>query len=175
MVSAGLIMTASQWSPPYGPWTYVGLGLGLAVLLLLARRFARSPSARNWLLLLLRGAVLSLLVLVLLNLVRVTETQLPPRPPEVLYLVDCSRSMALDRPVSRLDQVQQAIAQGQRRLPPNPPRVSLYRFGTDLAAVSNAKDLQPTDDSTHLLAALDQLPAHFTDGPPVGVVIFSDG
>jgi uncharacterized membrane protein len=127
------------------------------------------------LLLLLRGAVLSLLVLVLLNLVRVTETQLPPRPPEVLYLVDCSRSMALDRPVSRLDQVQQAIAQGQRRLPPNPPRVSLYRFGTDLAAVSNAKDLQPTDDSTHLLAALDQLPAHFTDGPPVGVVIFSDG
>jgi uncharacterized membrane protein len=168
-------MTSHQWSPPYTAWTYIVLGLALAALLGLAWRFARAPAARNGLLLFLRASLLALLVLILLNLVRVTETRLPPRPQEVVYLVDCSRSMALDRPTSRLQLVQQAIAQGQRRLPVNAPRISLYRFGDDLAAASEANDLQATDDSTHLLGALDRLPAHFTDGPPAGVVIFSDG
>src|SRR5579884_4123481 len=117
----GLPMTSAEWSPPYGAWLYVGLGLALAAFVLLARRFARSPAARSGVLLTLRAAVLGLLVLVLLNLVRVTQTRLPPRPAEVVYLVDCSRSMALDRPPSRLKQVQQAIARGQSRLPADGP------------------------------------------------------
>jgi uncharacterized membrane protein len=168
-------MSTHEWSPPYGPWIYVGLGLALATLLLLARRLARSPVARHWLLLLLRGGVLALLLLVLLNLVRVTEWRLPPRPPEVVYLVDCSRSMALDRPVSRMQQVRQAIDHSRRRLPPNGPRLSTYRFGDQLQAVGAGDAFDPTDDSTHLLDALEQLPSHFTDGPPAGVVLFSDG
>jgi uncharacterized membrane protein len=168
-------MTSLEWSPPYGVWTYVAAAVALAALLLLARRWARSPAARAWGLLLLRGAVLALVLLILLNLVRVTETRLPPRVPEVVYLVDCSRSMALDRPQSRLDQVKQAITQARRRLPPDAPRVSLYRFGDRLAAASAPDDLRPTDDATRLLDALDRLPSHFTDGPPAGVVVFSDG
>jgi uncharacterized membrane protein len=168
-------MTALEWSPPYGAWTYIAAAVVLAALLLLARRWARSPAARGWGLLLLRGAVLALVLLILLNLVRVTETRLPPRVPEVVYLVDCSRSMALDRPQSRLDQVKQAIAQAGLRLPPDPPRVSLYRFGDQLAAAAGADDLRPTEDATRLLDALDRLPSHFTNGPPAGVVVFSDG
>src|SRR5262249_45932083 len=38
-----------------------------------------------------------------------------------------------------------------------------------------AAALEPTDDATHLRDALEQLPGHFGDGPPAGVVIFSDG
>src|SRR6059058_4937291 len=127
-------MTAHEWSPPYTAWTYLGLGLALLALLLLARRWARSPSARCWRLLLLRAGVLALLVGILLNLVRVTETRLPPQTPEVVYLVDCSRSMALDRPVSRLERVKQVMGESLRRLPRAGPRLSLYGFGEDLAA-----------------------------------------
>jgi uncharacterized membrane protein len=168
-------MTAPQWSPPYGAWAYVALTVALAVGLLLARRLARSQAARSRLLLLLRAGVLALLLLVFLNFVRVTETRLPPRPQEVVYLVDCSRSMALDRPLSRMQQVRQAIARGQARLPANPPRFSTYRFGAELAAASDPRTLEPTEDATRLLEALDRLPGHFSDGPPAGVVIFSDG
>src|SRR5689334_21683935 len=147
-------MTSLEWSPPYGVWIYVAAAVTLAALLLLARRWARSPAARAWGLLLLRGAVLALLLLILLNLVRVTEKRLPPRVPEVVYLVDCSRSMALDRPQSRLDQVKQAIAQSGRGLPPDPPRVNLFRFGDQLAAVASTDGLKPTEDATRLLDAL---------------------
>jgi uncharacterized membrane protein len=165
-------MSFSEWSPPYGPWLYVGLALGLAAVLLLARQVARAPAARNWLLLLLRGGALALLLLVLLNLVRVTEWRLPPRPPEVALLVDCSRSMALDRPASRMQLVRRALDRA-RRLPPGGPRLTAYRFGDQLRAGDDAPE--PTDDATRLLGALEQLPSHFTDGPPAAVVVFSDG
>src|SRR6516225_3664172 len=99
-----------EWASPYSVSVYVGLGLTLVVLLLLARRVARSPSARRWPLLVLRAAVLATLIFILLNLVTVSEARLPPRAPEIVYLVDCSRSMALDRPVARLDIIKQAIS-----------------------------------------------------------------
>jgi uncharacterized membrane protein len=169
-------MTPHEWALPYGVAVYVGLGLALVVLLLLARRFARSPSARRWTLLFLRAGVLATLVFILLNLVSVSEARLPPRAPEVVYLVDCSRSMALDRPVARLDIIKQAISRSGQLITANPPpRVSTYRFGEGLAATTSLTDLSPTDDATRLLEALVRLPSHFADGPPAGVVIFSDG
>jgi uncharacterized membrane protein len=169
-------MTQHEWASPYGVSVYVALGLALAALLLLARRSARSPSARRWPLLLLRAAVLATLVFILLNLVTVTEARLPPRPPEIVYLIDCSRSMALDRPVSRLDLVKQAIAQSDRLITANPPpRILTYRFGEGLAAMTNLSEAAPSDDATRLREALERLPSHFADRMPVGVVIFSDG
>jgi uncharacterized membrane protein len=169
-------MTPREWASPYGASAYIGLGLALLVLLLLARRIARSPSARRWSLLVLRAGVLATLVFILLNLVSVSEARLPPRAPEVVYLVDCSRSMALDRPLPRLEIVKQAIARSVPLVTANPPpRVSTYRFGESLAATTNLAELAPTDDATRLLEALDRLPSHFADGPPAGVVIFSDG
>src|SRR6516165_4618039 len=169
-------MTPLEWASPYGVSIYVGLGLALVVLLLLARRFARSPSARRWPLLVLRAAVLATLVLILLNLVSVSVARLPPRAPEIIYLVDCSRSMALDRPVARLDVVKQAIVRSGRLTTTSPPpRVRMYRFGEGLAATTNLSELSPSDDATRLLEALDRLPSHFADRMPAGVVIFSDG
>src|SRR6516162_4471584 len=169
-------MTPHEWASPYGVSVYVGLGLALVVLLLLGRRFARSPSARRWPLLVLRAAVLATLVLILLNLVSVSAARLPPRAPEIVYLVDCSRSMALDRPVARLDVVKQEIARSGRLITTSPPpRVRMYRFGEGLAATTNLGELSPSDDATRLLEALDRLPSHFADRMPVSVVIFSDG
>jgi uncharacterized membrane protein len=169
-------MTVQDWSPLYPAWVYLVLALAAGVFLLLARRLARVPAARSWLLLLLRAGTLALLAAILLNFVHVTETRLPPRTPEVVYLVDCSRSMALDRPTSRLDQVKQVLARAERQPAAGArPRTSLYRFGDQLKAASNPDELRPTDDATRLLEALERLPSHFADGLPAGVVIFSDG
>jgi uncharacterized membrane protein len=169
-------MTQHEWASPYRVSVYIGLGLALVVLLLLARRLARSPSARRWPLLVLRAAVLATLVFILLNLVSVSAARLPPRAPEIVYLVDCSRSMALDHPVTRLDVVKQAIAGSDWLTTANPPpRVLMYRFGAGLAALTNLSELAPSEDATQLLEALDRLPSHFSDRMPVGVVIFSDG
>src|SRR5215469_6558983 len=145
-------MTPLEWASPYGVPVYVGLGLALVVLLLLARRFARSPSARWWPLLVLRAAVLATLVFILLNLVTVSEARLPPRAPEIVYLVDCSRSMALDLPAARLDVVKQAIARSGRLITTSPtPRIRMYRFGEGLTATTNLRELSPSDDATRLL------------------------
>src|SRR5947209_3006535 len=139
-------MTTHEWSPPYAGLLYVGVGLGLLLLLILARQFARSPVARSWLLLFVRGSVLAGLLTLLLNPVRVHETQLPPTVPELVYLIDCSRSMALDQPVNRLDAVKGAINESKRlALKASQPRISLYRFGSDLRAVLSDGDLTADD------------------------------
>src|SRR5205807_9206087 len=136
-----------DWSPPYVTLTYVGLGLGLLVTLVLARRLARAASAKNWMLLLLRAGVLGLLAALLVNPVRVSETRLPPTDPEVTYLVVCSRSMALDQPFSRLDLVKDAIARSKRHgAKVAQPRTSLFRFGVDLQAVASDRELQADED-----------------------------
>src|SRR5262245_42439204 len=169
-------MTPHEWASPYGVAVYIGLGLALVISLLLARRFARSPSARRWSLLVLRACVLATLVFILLNLVSVSEARLPPHSPEVVYLIDCSRSMALDRPLPRLEVVKRAIAGSGRLVTVSPsPRVSMYRFGEGLKATTNLGEIDPTDAATRRLEAWNRLPSHFADGPRAGVVIFSDG
>jgi uncharacterized membrane protein len=169
-------MTHYEWSPPFSLSVYVALGLGMAALLLLIWWLTRSPNARKWPLLLLRAAVLIVLVVILINAVQVSEARLPPRASEIIYLVDCSRSMALDRPESRLDGVKRVISQSEvPAATGNRPSVSVYRFGDRLLASPGVAELFPTDDRTELLAALEQLPSRFRDGAPAGVVVFSDG
>src|SRR5207302_2386032 len=149
---------------------------GLLLVLFLARHFARSQTARSWRLLIVRGGVLAVLLALLLNPVRVSETQLPPRVPELVYLVDCSRSMALDQPESRLDQVKRVLEKSKRLAAKAPaPRVGLYRFGTDLLAASEIRELRADDDATRLVDALERLPSRFSEAPPGGLVVFSDG
>jgi uncharacterized membrane protein len=168
-------MAVYDWSPPYAAAVYLGAGLGLLLCLLLARRLSRSTAARRWSLMILRAAVLGGLVFILLNLVQVTEARLPARQPEFVYLIDCSQSMALDRPVSRIDQVKAAIRKADDLLPADRPHVSLYRFGSRLVACNSPDELSPADDRTQLREALEQLPARLHDGRPAGVVVFSDG
>jgi uncharacterized membrane protein len=169
-------MTSYDWSPPYAAVVYLGLALGLVALLLLARRAARSATARSWGLLLVRMGVLAVLLAMLFNPVRVTETRLPPRTPELVYLIDSSRSMALDTPTSRLERVKQVLRQTRRLANgSSSTRVTLYRFGQELVACPDAETVQAEDDATRLLDALERLPMRFGDDLPAGVVIFSDG
>ena len=93
------------WSHPHPGEFAAAVGLGLIGLVLLARRLARSTDARSLTLAGLRAASLVLLVMILLDPVRTVETRIPGERPNAVFLVDGSRSMSLERPSSRLDQV----------------------------------------------------------------------
>lgn len=170
------LTTTSQWLPLYGAAVYIGLLAALVVLLWLARRWAASPVARGWLPMVLRAVVLGVLVVLLLNPMRVTESRAPPRPAEVVFLVDCSRSMALDRPLRRLDQVKQVLDAAHRPLTAGvPPQIRQYRFGRQLLAATTTGALNPEDDATLLRESLERLPGHFGGDRPASVIVFSDG
>jgi uncharacterized membrane protein len=168
-------MTTLQWLPPYHAAVYLGLLAGCAIMLWLARRWATSPMARNWLLILVRAAVLGLLIVLLLNPTEVKEIQSPPQSAEMVYLLDCSQSMGLDRPISRLEQAKEAIRQSSPKGSPSSVRLNMFRFGRQISAVSTLEELRAEDDATLLLDALERLPARFGGNRPMGVVVFSDG
>jgi uncharacterized membrane protein len=165
-----------EWSRPYPLWLYLLAGLALAVLLLAARRLAISPRLRSWLVLVPRAGALALLLVILLNPVWREEVQLPSEPAQVCCLVDASRSMALDRPVSRADQARQTLQSIDAALTgADRPRLQLYRFGAQLSLAGDLAQLAPTDDASQLAAALEQLPSRFSRQPPRAAIVFSDG
>jgi uncharacterized membrane protein len=166
-------MPTLQWLPPYSIAVYLGLLVGCLLVLWLARRWATSPLARSPLLLLLRVIVLSLLILILLNPVHRSEIRTPPRQAEIAFLVDCSKSMGLNRPGNRLEQVKQALRQCDASK--CSVRPSVFSFGRQLSAAASVEELRADDDATLLLDALQRLPARFGADRPAGVVIFSDG
>jgi uncharacterized membrane protein len=166
-------MPTLQWSPVYSVAVYVCLLAGCLLVLWLARRWATSPLARSPVLLGLRAIVLSLLILMLLNPVHRSEIHSPPRPADVVFLVDCSKSMGLNRPGNRLEQVKDALRQCNAVGPLVRP--SVFRFGRQLSAAVSVEELRADDDATLLLDALQRLPARFGADRPAGVVIFSDG
>jgi len=165
-----------QWSNLYPLDFFIVAGLVILGLLLLARRLSLSPTSRSWLLFILRASVLGVLLCLLADPVEVSESRLPPRPPRAVFLVDGSRSMSLDRPVSRIDQALHTIADAQRRLPAGrSPLISQFRFGHETAPVALAAQLQASDDETRLLESVERLASRLGDDPPRGLFIFSDG
>jgi uncharacterized membrane protein len=165
-----------EWSSPYPGWLYFALAAGMAVLVVVARRTAISDRLRSGLLFVPRLAVFLLLLIVLLNPVWRREQQLPAQPAQVDFLIDVSRSMALDQPVSRSMEVQNLIQEVDRRLPAGDrPRITYYRFGRQLSSASDVSALIPTDDASRLADALEQMPSRFSREPPRAVVVFSDG
>ena len=126
-------MPTLQWLPPYSVAVYLGLLAGCLLVLWLARRWATSPLARSPVLLVLRAIVLSLLILMLLNPVHRSEIRSPPRPGEIVFLVDCSKSMGLNRPGNRLGAGEGGAAAVQRRRGSS-VRPSVFRFGRQLSA-----------------------------------------
>jgi len=165
-----------EWARPYPGWVYPLVGITLVTLALVARRMAISSRLQKWYLFAPRMLVLGSLLLILLDPVRRNEFQLPARPAQVLALVDGSRSMALDAPVSRLDQVKQAIqASDSAPRVPDQARLSLFRFGAQLAIAPDIWRLSPLDDASRLSDALEKLPTRFSRDPPKAIVVFSDG
>lgn len=165
-----------QWLPPYSATIYIGVLLACLLVIWLARRWATSPLAQGWLLMALRAVLLGLLIVLLLNPTEVTEIKAPPSPAEMVFLVDCSQSMGLDRPISRLEQVKRVL---QQSITPSSATSSVrpvvYRFGRQVSAISSLDELQADDDATRLLDPLERLPAQCGANRPAGVVILSDG
>ena len=152
------------------------VGTGLAVLLLLSRRSSRLPGARDGTLLALRAAALAVLVFILLDPVRLSETRQPGRKPEAIFLIDSSRSMGLEEPVSRLDQTLALIVDAESQVPEDRrSEITRYRFGRGLAALPRSERPRAVDDETRLSSALERLPERFGDSGPWGVFVFSDG
>ncbi len=166
-----------EWSSPYPAWVYLILAAGCIVLIGIARWTAISSRLRRWSLFVPRLIVLALLLGVLLNPVERREHRLPDQPAQVQFLIDSSRSMALEQPQSRSLQVQQAIqnVSSQLQQQVNHPQVQLFRFGQQLSSAADLSQLQPIDNVTRLAEALEQLPSRFSRELPRGVVVFSDG
>ena len=156
---------------------YLFLSLGLVGFLLLAFRFAAAASARSKALITLRAAALAILVLILINPVRIREDKRAGPAPMAVFLLDESRSMSLEAPISRSRTVDQLIRRAEGLLSADRrPAIQRYGFGRELTAISETAMATPaTADETRLTRALEELPSRMGDTLPFGVFVFSDG
>ncbi len=162
--------------PLYSPATYWVLVAGIIGLLVAARRIAVAQKTQRWLLFVLRGGVFLGLVALLLNPIDRRETLLPPQPPAVALLVDCSQSMALGVEQSRLDRAKRTIESVSRSVQSTRPmQLPLFRFGNELAKVPGLTELSATEDESLLGNALERIPSRMAGIQPQAVVVFSDG
>src|SRR5688572_11237515 len=135
----------TEWSRPYSLGLYAAAALAVVLLVIVARRTAISDRLRSWSLFLPRLGVFALLLMILLNPVRRREQRLPAKPAQVHFLVDASRSMALEQPLSRSAAAQQMIQEVDSRLQgkTDRPQVQLFRFGQQLSSAADVSQLQP--------------------------------
>src|SRR6056297_1901795 len=165
-----------HWEPPYSPAVYVLLALAAAAVLITARVIAVSGKNRWWFFLLLRGVVFASLIGLLLNPIDRRETVLPPRPPTVAVLVDCSQSMSLGMQQSRIAQAKQVLGQAMRAGPdPAATQFRLFRFGHRIRRVPGLAEYRADEDASNLAEALEALPARTDDRVPQSLILFSDG
>ena len=141
------VKSTIQWATPYS----LGLLLALAVAAVVGFALLRWASgrpiapARRVGLLVIRLAILAILGLIIINPVRVDETPGTVERPKVFYLLDTSQSMAIGKGATRWEQVVQTIRDADRaRDPRDGAQVSLFRFGSRLAAV-DADSARPAD------------------------------
>jgi uncharacterized membrane protein len=164
-----------EWARPYSLGAYLLVGIALFALLLFARWLAISPRLRRWSLFIPRLIVLAVLLLILLDPVRRQEFRLPDREAVAIGLIDCSRSMSLDEPQSRLDRVRQVIQELPDPAQAQQAGLSLFRFGERLSTVPDLTQLTPVEEASKLSDALEKLPGMFTRDAPKAIVVFSDG
>jgi uncharacterized membrane protein len=164
-----------QWAAPYSVVVYLLAVLAVLVALYFARRTAISPALRAWWLFLPRVAVAAAVLAILLNPVRESTRQLPPRRPRASCLIDSSRSMALDRPVTRLQAVKQVVYEAQARLDGrDAAQLQLFHFGSRFSSVASLPNLRATDQATRLGEPLQNL-RNLSAGSTEAVIVFSDG
>ena len=165
------------WSYPQEGRFYVVLAAGLVCLLFLAFRFASAPTARSKVLVTLRAGAMGVVVLILLDPVRIEQLKRAGPAPTAVFLIDGSRSMSLEAPVSRARAVDDLIRRSDALLSADrKPRIQKYGFGRELLALSGSENvMRSVADETRLGQALEQLPSRFGDTLPFGVFVFSDG
>ncbi|MGH7134886.1 MAG: hypothetical protein ACREHD_04050, partial [Pirellulales bacterium] len=96
-----------------------------------------------WSLWILRGAILAVVGVVLLNPVRVDELPGPVERPEMFYLLDTSASMQMGSPKTRWNETLEIISQAQELAASSPALPKPIRFGQRLAAVAMAGSGDP--------------------------------
>jgi len=193
--------TSQQFLPPFSTATILCLLAGCAAVALVLGWILgpANPVAQRWSLWGLRGAILLIVLVVILNPVRVDQRPGPVQRPEIFYLVDASASMQMGNPRSRWDEAVATIRAAQNVATDSPAVVKPFRFGQRLAAIERpdqiglaaaeipkitmassnssrtSKNVAPTDGDTRLQAALRQISSRFSRVPPQGIVLFSDG
>ena len=195
-----LAASTSQFLPLLSPTAILGLlaGCAAAALLLGWLLGPANPVAQRWSLWGLRGAILLIVVVVILNPVKVDQLEGPKQHPEMFYLVDASASMQMGNPRSRWDQTLATIRAAHEKASDSTAVIKPFRFGQRLAAIERPdqiglaageilkitpaantgrtpKAVTPTDGDTRLQAALRQISSRFSRVPPQGIVLFSDG
>jgi uncharacterized membrane protein len=128
-----------QFLPPLTPLALLGLlavllAAGLALGWLLG---AANVVARRWSLWLLRGSILAVVIVVLLNPVRVDELAGPVERPEMFYLLDTSASMQIGSPRSRWDETLRRIEEAHKLAESSSVVVKPFRFGQRLMAIEH--------------------------------------
>ncbi len=166
-------------------WGTTLIALGAAALLIHQYFILRERLSirQNTLLILLRSAVYTLLILFLLGPVLVQQRISKLRRPLVL-LLDSSQSMALpssqdgDGKKSRMDLVKEKLLGGKDSLIERLARdydLRLFRFDTKLQPIGLAslKELEARGEGTNLLEALQE--AERNAGDAAGIIVLSDG
>ena len=190
-----MIKTTYQWATPLSVGLVLTCAVVAALVFAVLRRAAGGPlgPSKRWGIWLLRGGIVALLIVILLNPVRVEETPGAVERPRVVYLLDTSQSMALGQTDhTRWDEalatIRGAEAASQGTIS---PEVGVFRFGDRLAAVKSlfwrapAPDQAPaahpepppapTDSDTLMSSSLEALAGRFGQSLPRAVVLFSDG
>ncbi|HUG68854.1 MAG TPA: VWA domain-containing protein, partial [Pirellulaceae bacterium] len=179
-----------------------GLVGGLALALLVARLAVGPPAeiARRWGLLAIRGIVVVLLLLLLFNPVRVSESPGKIERPDVFYVMDASESMKMGgENGTRWEQAAKIIGEANEKTRDKTAAdVKLFQFGNRLASVEGRgpalevrdqgsevrrqgselgwlSGITPDDTDTRFQMALRQITSRFGRSPPASLVVFSDG
>ena len=98
--------------PPLSFGVVLAVLVALSLAVFLGRRLLGPANAvsRRWSLWVLRGTILAIVAVLLLNPVRVDELPGPVERPEMFYLLDTSASMQMGSPSSRWDESLETIA-----------------------------------------------------------------
>src|SRR4051812_4097221 len=126
-----LAESSTQFLPPISPLGLIGLiaALAAAALVLSWLLGAANVVSRRWGLWLLRGCILAITAMILLNPARIDELPGPVARPEVFYLLDASSSMQIGSPRSRWDEALSRIEEADRLAISSPAVVKPFRFG----------------------------------------------
>ncbi|MFC7337766.1 glutamine amidotransferase [Haloferula chungangensis] len=163
-----------NFSPRLPPEPAIALAV-LAVLTAIYWTFRSKASVRKGLrvpILLCRLTLIGLLLLLFFNPVASRHAEAPEV--ETLLLIDCSSSMGLDAPETRLDRAKAwAAPLVEARGPGLPPRLSA--FGETLHQVDDLKSLTIAGDSSQLGAALNRSLDAAGKVLPAAIIVVSDG